>query len=62
MWEAPLKAQQVWFIKQFGANVNLGNIAPNDLIPLETLRLGLRGDTFFQHLPKDLDLNLKSTK
>jgi phosphosulfolactate synthase len=62
MWEAPLKAQQVWFIKQFGANVNLGNIAPNDLIPLETLRLGLRGDTFFQHLPKEMELNLKSKK
>lgn len=62
MWEAPQKAQQVWFIKHFGANVNLGNIAPNDLIPLETLRLGLRGDTFFQHLPKDLDLSLKMKK
>ncbi|MEI7724345.1 MAG: phosphosulfolactate synthase [Bacteroidota bacterium] len=51
LWEAPLKAQQVWFIKNFGANVNLGNIAPADLIPLETLRLGLRGDTFFSFLP-----------
>ena len=47
MWEAPQKAQQVWFIKKFGTNVNLGNIAPNELIPLETLRMGLRGDTFF---------------
>lgn len=47
LWEAPQKAQQVWFIKQFGANVNLGNIAPNEVIPLETLRMGLRGDTFF---------------
>ena len=46
MWEAPLKAQQVWFIKLLGANVNLGNIAPNEIIPLETLRVGLRGDTF----------------
>jgi phosphosulfolactate synthase len=46
MWEAPLKAQQVWFIKLLGANVNLGNIAPHEIIPLETLRLGLRGDTF----------------
>jgi phosphosulfolactate synthase len=52
IWEAPLKSQQVWFIKHFGANVNLGNIAPNEVIPLETLRLGLRGDTFFQFLPK----------
>ncbi|WP_462266959.1 phosphosulfolactate synthase [Mucilaginibacter sp.] len=46
IWEAPQKAQQVWFIKLLGANVNLGNIAPFDLIPLETLRLGLRSDTF----------------
>ncbi len=46
IWEAPLKAQQVWFIKLYGANVNLGNIAPNELIALETLRLGLRGDSF----------------
>ncbi len=46
IWEAPLKAQQVWFIKLLGANVNLGNIAPNELIPVETIRLGLRGDTF----------------
>ncbi|WP_226389600.1 phosphosulfolactate synthase [Penaeicola halotolerans] len=46
IWEAPQKAQQVWFIKLIGANVNLGNIAPNEIIPLETIRLGLRGDTF----------------
>jgi phosphosulfolactate synthase len=46
IWEAPQKAQQVWFIKLLGANVNLGNIAPADMIPLETLRLGLRSDTF----------------
>jgi len=51
LWEAPLKSQQVWFIKNFGANVNLGNIAPAEIIPLETLRLGLRGDTFFSFLP-----------
>lgn len=55
LWEAPLKAQQVWFIKHFGANVNLGNIAPHEVIALETLRLGLRGDTFFQFLPNDFD-------
>jgi phosphosulfolactate synthase len=54
IWEAPLKSQQAWFIKNFGANVNLGNIAPNEIIPLETLRLGLRGDTFFQFLPDEL--------
>lgn len=54
IWEAPLKSQQAWFIKHFGSNVNLGNIAPNEIIPLETLRLGLRGDTFFQFLPDEL--------
>ena len=51
LWEAPEKKQQVWFINLFGANVNLGNIAPHDVIPLECLRLGLRGDTFFNYLP-----------
>lgn len=50
LWEAPQKSQQVWFVKLLGANVNLGNIAPNDLIPLETIRLGLRGDTFSHFL------------
>jgi phosphosulfolactate synthase len=54
LWEAPQKPQQAWFIKHFGANVNLGNIAPNEIIPLESLRLGLRGDTFFQFLPDNL--------
>lgn len=54
IWEAPLKSQQAWFIKNFGANVNLGNIAPNEIIPLESLRLGLRGDTFFQFLPEEM--------
>jgi phosphosulfolactate synthase len=46
IWEAPQKSQQVFFIKLLGANVNLGNIAPHEMIPLETIRLGLRGDTF----------------
>lgn len=46
IWEAPQKAQQTWFIKLLGTNVNLGNIAPAEVIPLETLRLGLRSDTF----------------
>ena len=50
IWEAPQKNQQVWFIKLMGSNVNLGNIAHNEVIPLECLRLGLRGDTFFDHL------------
>jgi len=54
LWEAPLKSQQAWFIKHFGTNVNLGNVAPNEIVSLESLRLGLRGDTFFQFLPKDL--------
>ena len=54
LWEAPQKSQQAWFIKTFGANVNLGNIAPNEIIALESLRCGLRGDTFFQFLPENL--------
>jgi phosphosulfolactate synthase len=54
LWEAPMKSQQVWFIKLLGANVNLGNINHFEVIPLETLRLGLRGDTFFTFLPKGL--------
>lgn len=45
IFEAPLKEHQVWFIERFGPDVNLGNIAPEDVIPLETLRLGLRADT-----------------
>ncbi|MBN1596980.1 MAG: phosphosulfolactate synthase [Bacteroidales bacterium] len=53
LWEAPNGKQQVWFIKLYGANVNLGNIATNGVIPLECLRLGLRGDTFFDSLPKE---------
>ncbi len=59
LWEAPQKNQQVWFIKLFGADVNLGNIAHNELIPLECLRLGLRGDTFFDFLPDDYRERLK---
>lgn len=53
LWEAPDGKQQVWFMKLFGPNVNLGNIAPNIVVPLECLRLGLRGDTFFDFLPKE---------
>jgi phosphosulfolactate synthase len=52
LWEAPQKEQQVWFVKLLGANVNLGNIAPHEVIPLETIRLGLRGDTFTHFLNK----------
>lgn len=54
LWEAPNKAQQVYFIKLLGFDVNLGNIAPEEITSLETLRLGLRGDTFFEHLPAEL--------
>jgi phosphosulfolactate synthase len=54
LWEAPTGKQQVWFVKLRGANVNLGNIAPVDVIPLECLRKGLRGDTFFDFLPGEL--------
>jgi phosphosulfolactate synthase len=45
IFEAPAKNAQAWFVKHFGPEVNLGNIAPEEVIPLETLRLGLRGDT-----------------
>lgn len=54
LWEAPNKAQQAYFIKLLGYDVNLGNIAPDEVISLETLRLGMRGDTFFEHLPAAL--------
>jgi phosphosulfolactate synthase len=50
IFEAPSKAAQVWFIKEFGPSVNLGNIPPDEVIPLETLRRGLRGDTLKQLL------------
>jgi phosphosulfolactate synthase len=50
MWEAPQKNQQALFVKLLGESVNLGNIATNEVIALEALRLGLRGDTFFQFL------------
>lgn len=50
IWEAPQKSQQVYFIKLCGANVNLGNIATNSVISLETIRLGLRSDTFDLYL------------
>ena len=52
IWETPSKSQQAYFIKLLGPNVNLGNIAPADVLPLETLRLGLRSDTFFSFLDK----------
>ncbi|MEO5674601.1 MAG: phosphosulfolactate synthase [Chitinophagales bacterium] len=54
LWEAPNKAQQVFFIKLLGSDVNLGNIPVNEVIPLETLRVGLRGDTMKWFLDKSL--------
>jgi phosphosulfolactate synthase len=53
MFEAPTKASQAWFVKEFGPTVNLGNIPPDEVIPLETLRLGLRGDTLKEVLLPD---------
>ena len=53
IFEAPAKSSQAWFVKRFGPNVNLGNIPPEEVIPLETLRLGLRGDTLKEVLLGD---------
>ena len=53
VFEAPTKAAQAWFVKQFGPSVNLGNIPPDEVIPLQTLRLGLRGDTLKEVLLGD---------
>ncbi len=52
IWEAPQKAQQLYFIELLGCNVNLGNIAPVEVISLEAMRIGLRGDTFSLYLDK----------
>jgi phosphosulfolactate synthase len=52
IWEAPQKAQQLYFLELIGCNVNLGNIAPTEVIPLETMRIGLRGDSFHFYLDK----------
>jgi phosphosulfolactate synthase len=60
IFEAPNKMQQVWFIKHQGANVNLGNIAPQEVIPVETLRLGLRGDTLFTFRTPDVTATLSN--
>ena len=53
IWEAPQKAQQLYFLELIGCNVNLGNIAPSEVIALEAMRIGLRGDTFNLYLNKD---------
>ena len=50
LFEAPQKSQQAWFIRHLGPDVNLGNIPPEEVIPLETLRLGLRSDTMLDLL------------
>ena len=55
IFEAPTKASQAWFVKQFGPEVNLGNIPPEEVIPLETLRLGLRADTLSEVLLGDAE-------
>lgn len=52
IWEAPQKAQQLYFLQLIGCNVNLGNIAPAEVIALEAMRIGLRGDTFHLYLNK----------
>ena len=52
LWEAPQKAQQLYFLELIGCNVNLGNIAPSEMIALEAMRIGLRGDTFEFYLDK----------
>ncbi len=54
IWEAPQKAQQLYFLELLGCNVNLGNIAPTEVIPLEAMRVGLRGDTFDLYLDKQI--------
>src|SRR3954449_4438194 len=56
LFEAPRKDQQVWFLKRFGREVNLGNIAPDDVLSLETLRLGLRADTVDVAMGADIKL------
>jgi len=53
IFEAPTKAAQAWFVKRFGPTVNLGNIPPEEAIPLETLRRGLRADTLKEVLLGD---------
>jgi len=52
IWEAPKDKQQAWFISELGCDVNLGNIDPKDVLSLETMRLGLRADTFWSNLKK----------
>jgi phosphosulfolactate synthase len=60
IFEAPLRQQQVWLLKRFGTECNLGNIAPDDVLPLETLRLGLRADTVERFALGDLRSGARS--
>lgn len=53
IWEAPQKMQQLYFLQLLGCNANLGNIAPQEIIPLEAMRIGLRGDTFHFYLEQE---------
>jgi phosphosulfolactate synthase len=62
LWEAPQRPQQVYFVKLIGSNVNLGNISPEEAIGLETIRLGLRSDTFATFLPEDVKQKYKLGK
>ena len=55
IFEAPTKSAQAWFVKHFGSDVNLGNVPPEEVIPLETLRLGLRADTLKEVLLREHD-------
>lgn len=54
IWEAPQKLQQLYFLELIGCNVNLGNIAPSEMLALEAMRIGLRGDTFNLFLDKEI--------
>lgn len=54
IWEAPQKSQQLYFLELLGCNVNLGNISPAEIIPLEAMRIGLRGDTFHLYLDSEV--------
>lgn len=56
IWEAPQKSQQLYFLELIGCNVNLGNIAPSEMIALEAMRIGLRGDTFHLYLNKEVSI------
>ena len=62
IFESPRKNQQIYFLTNFGQDTNLGNIAPSDVISLETLRRGLRGDTVNQFYEVIGDRHLKNQK